>query len=417
MQRIDVLDVLRGFALLGLPLMNLVAFSMPFSAYINPQAFHGDNTLNHFWFSLFYIFADQKFMGIFSVLFGAGLALLYEKFKSEPSVEKQRGAGTIYIRLFVLLIFGYLHLNYLWSGDILMFYAAWGMVLFPFIGSSKKGLTILFVVLYSIVILGALGTRFDAEGLSQNELSQISVFFKPTVEQAEHLIEIYRGSLSDIANFESSLTVDDKEMGMGVLLILMMDSISALVRAGAMIALGFLLYKNGFLTGKWSEKSYKMSALIGIAIGIIVSYLGLIYNYSHDYSDPQQYFGLGNTFIVISSPFMVLGYIALVQILLNRSRFARWTQAVAKVGRMALTMYLMQSVIGVFLFWGVGLAWFGHVDRTELVFITLCIALTQISIASIWLKYFQYGPMEWLWRCLTYRSFVNILKLRKPELA
>ena len=74
MQRIDVLDVLRGIALLGLPLMNLVAFSMPYMAYSSPQAFHGENSLNHLWFSLFYIFADQKIMGIFSVLFGAGLA-------------------------------------------------------------------------------------------------------------------------------------------------------------------------------------------------------------------------------------------------------------------------------------------------------------------------------------------------------
>ena len=182
-----------------------------------------------------------------------------------------------------------------------------------------------------------------------------------------------------------------------------------------MITLGFLLYKNGFLTGSWNEKAYKRAAAIGIGVGTAVSLTGLIYNYSHEYMDLSQYFGLGNTFIVISSPFMVLGYIALVQLLVRQTKAVIWSKPVARVGRMALTMYLMQSCIGVFLFWGVGLAWFGQVDRAELVIISVCIGALQLSIANLWLKYFQFGPMEWLWRCLTYRSFVNILNVRKAE--
>ena len=415
MPRIDVLDVFRGFALLGLPLMNLVAFSMPFPAYVNPQAFHGENTLNHIWFSVFYVFADQKFMGIFSVLFGAGLALLHEKFEAEDNPKVQRGSGTIYIRLFVLLVFGYLHMTYLWSGDVLMLYAAWGMCLFPLVGVSQRGLSICFAVLYSIVVVSALGANIDVAALNEQSYQQFMLLFIPSAEQAQQMTNIYQGSLADIAQFENTLTLDGKEIPLDVFMPLLMESISGMVRAGAMISLGFLVYKNGFLTGGWSRKTYQLTATIGVGLSIVISAAGLIYNYGHDYRDPAQYYDIGNTFIVISSPFMVLGYIALIQLLHTSGKLVKCSKAVSKVGQMALTMYLMQSLISVFLFWGIGLSWYGQVDRTELVVIALCIGLFQLTIASLWLSFFKYGPMEWLWRCLTYRSLVGIVKTPKPK--
>ena len=417
MQRIDSLDVLRGLALLGLPLMNLVAFSMPFMAYSTPQAFHGDNGLNHFWFSLFYVLADQKFMGLFSILFGAGIALLYEKFNTENK-EKPRGGGTIYIRLFVLLFFGYLHMTYLWSGDVLMIYAAWGMVLFPFVGASVKGLTTWFVVFYALVILFSLfGMSLNPEALSEEVQQQLMFWLIPTAEQIELITQVYRGSMDDIVTFESTLTVDGKPMDDSVVWLLFMEACSGIFRAGAMIAFGFLLYKNGFLTGSWSTQRYKQIAIFGISVGIVISTAGLLYNYNHDYSDPFKYFGIGSTVIIVSSPFMILGYIALVHCLLKGEVLSRWSKPVANVGRMALTMYLMQSFIGVFIFWGVGLGWFASVDRTGLVIIAIGIGALQLSLATLWLKLFAYGPTEWLWRCLTYRSFVSVFRSRNPELA
>ena len=163
-------------------------------------------------------------MGIFSVLFGAGIALLYERFKSEPNAEKQRGGGTIYIRLFVLLMFGYLHMIYLWSGDVLMIYAAWGMFLFPFIGASKKGLMVLFVILYSIVVLSVLGTRFEPENLPVMAYEQLKGLYLPTAAQVEQIVNIYHGTRADITHFESSLTINGKEPKLEVFIILVMET-------------------------------------------------------------------------------------------------------------------------------------------------------------------------------------------------
>ena len=411
MQRIDVLDVLRGLALLGLPLMNLVAFSMPYMAYNSPQAFHGENGVNHFWFSLFYIFADQKFMGIFSVLFGAGLILLYEKFKSEHNPVIQRGSGTIYIRLLILLGFGYLHGHYLWSGDILFFYAAWGMALFPFMGASVKGLTIGFFLLYGITLISAsYGAAIDPELLSVQVQQQISHLFNPGADQIAYMIEVYHGTRDDINTFESTFIQDGQELSLAAIWPLFMESLSAIFRAGSMMLLGLLLYKNGFLIGAWSKQTYKWVARFGITSGVTISVLGLLYNYSHGYQDAFKYFGIGNSFVLISSPLMVVGYIALVQVLLKSAKSKVWSQALAKVGRMALSLYLMQSVIGVYLFWGMGLSWYGQVDRTELVMIAVAIGVVQITLATWWLTYFRYGPMEWLWRSLAYRSFEGFIR-------
>ena len=315
------------------------------------------------------------------------------------------------MRLFVLLGFGFLHGEYLWSGDILFFYAAWGMVLFPFIGASLKGLSIGFVLLYGITLLAnSYGAATDPASISMEVQQQISHLFLPSAEQVEHMIKVYQGTRDDIRGFESTFIQDGKELGLDAIWPLFMESLSAIFRIGAMMCLGLLLYKNGFLTGNWSKPAYKWVAKFGIISGMIISIVGLLYNYSHGYQDAFKYFGIGNSFVLISSPLMVVAYIALIQILVKSDMSKLWSQPLAKVGRMALSMYLMQSVIGVYLFWGIGLGWYGQVDRTELVLIAIVIAAVQLVLASWWLKAFRYGPMEWLWRSLTYRSFEPLIR-------
>jgi uncharacterized protein len=126
-QRIEGIDLLRGFALLGLPTMNMVVFSMPSSAYINPTSFTELSFLNDFLFSFFHLFSDQKFMGLFALLFGASILLLTNKSKGSG----KRPSFIHYSRMFWLFVFGILHSLYLWDGDVLALYAILGCLLYP----------------------------------------------------------------------------------------------------------------------------------------------------------------------------------------------------------------------------------------------------------------------------------------------
>ncbi len=409
MKRIDSLDVLRGFALLGLPLMNLVTFAMPMSAYLNPNSFHGESISNQFWFSFLNLFADQKFMGIFSILFGAGLALLYQKFKSEQVAEKPRGSSTIYIRLALLFVIGYLHITYVWSGDVLTLYAIWGMLVFPLIGTSNKGLLTLFLFLYGLISLISLfGMNIDLTALSTLEAEQLKLFFIPSPEQLQQLAQIYHGSMTDIQAFEYNFTLSDQEMSLNAMKPMIMMSLVGIFRAGAMMFLGIYLFNIGFLQGKLESTTYKKYVIFGLFIGLSITAAGLLYNYSYGW-DIEAYFSFGNAFVTLGSPFIVMSYIAAIHLLLKKPNVAQFSYLISNTGRMALSLYLLQSIVGVALFYGIGLSWYDLLDRADLVLIWAVMAVTQMALAYLWLSIFQIGPVEWIWRSFTYRKLMPLL--------
>ncbi|RLV58535.1 DUF418 domain-containing protein [Parashewanella curva] len=400
MPRIDSIDTLRGFALLGLPLMNLLVFAAPMAAYINPNVHLSDSPLNHFIFSFLQIFADQKFMGIFSVLFGVGLVLLYEKLKQQD----EYGTGTIYLRLAVLMVFGFLHATYLWSGDILLIYAIGGMLIYPFIGAGKKSLLVVFSFFYVLVILlSTLASGFDSSELTPLAKYQIDVYFNPSHVQNQAILDIFLGSMDEIHRFYNTVTLDGQELDLQAALPIGMFSFAAIFRAYAMMLLGIFLYKTGFATGLASIGKYRFWSFFGLLIGGVITAFGLVVNYGHDFNDAGIFFSYGNVFVTLGSPLMVVGYIALFHLPLHKGQTV-WSVSFARVGKMALSFYLLQSVICVSVFYGVGLGWFGSLARWELLLFAIGLALLQLSIAKVWLTYFKQGPMEWLWRSITYRQ-------------
>ncbi|WP_133405527.1 DUF418 domain-containing protein [Parashewanella tropica] len=408
MPRIDSIDTLRGFALLGLPLMNLLVFATPVAAYMNPNVHLSDSPLNHFIFSFLQIFADQKFMGIFSVLFGVGLVLLHEKLKQQQTVKY--GTGTIYLRLFVLMVIGYLHVTYLWAGDILFVYAVGGMLIYPFIGVGKKSLFVIFGIIYALVVLmSTLGSGFDTTALTPLAKAQIEESFNPSLEQIQQFHNIFLGSMADINQFYEQITLDGQDIELQVLITQFMFSLAAIFRAYAMMVLGIFLYKAGFVTGQASIGQYRFWSVFGLLVGGAITVVGLVVNYGHDFDDVGIFYSYGNVFVTLGSPLMVVGYIALFHWVLNKGQ-TLWSMALARVGRMALSFYLLQSVICVSVFYGVGFGWFGSLARWELVLFALGLAGLQLGIAKLWLTYFKQGPMEWLWRSITYRQLAPLLK-------
>jgi uncharacterized protein len=191
--RIQTLDLLRGIAILGLPLMNMVAFAMPTAAYFNPNVFDGSSALNHFIYSFFNMFANQKFMGLFSLLFGAGIILLSER-------RKALGKSTVsahYARMFWLFIFGALHFWFIWAGDILTLYAVIACLVFPMYKSSVKFLFIITFISLSLSVFLSSNSYVTSLVLGAAGKAEILQEFDPT---EAHLRKLKEQKLSSSYN-------------------------------------------------------------------------------------------------------------------------------------------------------------------------------------------------------------------------
>ena len=156
-ERIASLDVLRGLAVLGIMIMNIQAFAMPMAAYSNPTAYGDLSGINFFIWLVSYLFVDQKFLSMFSLLFGAGICLFADRVEARSG----RSAGLHYRRMFWLLLFGLVHAYFLWSGDVLVTYALCGLVIFFLRNRSPRTLVIIGLAVFSVasVIYTAIGMR------------------------------------------------------------------------------------------------------------------------------------------------------------------------------------------------------------------------------------------------------------------
>lgn len=408
--RIQTLDMLRGIAILGLPLMNMVAFAMPTAAYFNPNVFDGSSSLNHFIYSLFNIFANQKFLGLFSLLFGAGIILLAER-------RKALGKGTVlahYTRMFWLFIFGALHFWFLWAGDILTLYAVIACLVFPMYKSSTKFLFIITFISLSLSVFLSSNSYVTSVALGPAGKAEILQEFAPT---EEHLRKLKEQKLSSSYNtnmleyrslflqgFEEDIAVDTEENSANDQL-----ALSNILKVFGLMTLGMLLYRTGFLTGKRSHTEYQLMAQFGLIIGMSFTLAGLFWNYSNNW-EAQAFFKYGIMLSSIGSIAMTIAYVALIVLAKKKDFFGKFASLIENVGRMALTNYLMQSFICIFIFYGFALGLYGSLTRLGLIPIIIVMCALQIYFSKYWLSLFVQGPFEWLLRTL---SNFRIQTLRK----
>ncbi len=398
-ERIASLDILRGFAVLGILVMNIQNFSMISAAYLNPMAYGDLTGINKLVWMLSHLFADLKFMGLFSILFGAGLILFTERLET-----KGRKPGGVYFRrMFWLLIIGAIHGYLFWSGDILFSYAVCGFLLFFFRKMKARSLMIL-----GVLVLGAGSLLYLLSGLSlpfwpEQSVQQTLLSWKPEPSFYEREIALLTGSFAEQLQFRIPETIKFQTF-------LFFFFIGW--RAGGMMLIGMALYKWRILTAERSPAFYTRLMAGGFLLGLAVIGTGIQQNFAANWSLEFSMF-LGMQYNYWGSLAMVAGYIGLLMLFSKSGTRSGLKNALAATGRMAFTNYLMQTVICTWIFYGHGLGLFGRVERWGQILIVFAIWGIQLVLSPLWLRYFRYGPVEWLWRSLTYVKLQSMVYGRK----
>ncbi len=390
-KRIVSLDILRGFAILGILVMNIQSFSMPEAAYLNPDAY-GDLTGVNYWaWVISHVFFDLKFMAIFSILFGAGVVLF-----SEKAVEKRgKSAGLHYRRNFWLLIIGLAHAHLIWHGDILVPYAICAFLVYLFRNWRPRTMLIAAALFLMVPIAFNLMSGLTIEYWPEENVKELLKTWKPTTEAIQAEIAAFTGTWGEQFAKRSSIA---QNLETFVFLIYFFWRVTGLM------LIGMALYKWGFLSAQKSKRYYTRGFMISWIIGLPIVIFGVVQNFQHDWSIQYSFF-LGSQYNYVGSLLVSFGFICLVMLLAKSDGFSWIKDRLAAVGQMALTNYLMQSIIGTFIFYGWGLSYFGQVDRVGLLPIVIGIWVIQLLWSRPWLNRFRFGPFEWFWRSLTYWKF------------
>jgi uncharacterized protein len=409
-ERLGAVDVLRGFALLGILPINIYSIAMPALASSNPLLWGGAGIHLGTWIFTHIVF-ELKFMAIFTMLFGAGLILMTER-------AEARGAALgkiFYRRMLWLLVIGLIHSYFIWYGDILVNYALCGMLLFPLRRLRPRTLVALACIFLGIslaVILGldvgrsrlqqaaeraearlAAGeTLTDDEARARQAWAEKVAKAHSGPEEVADELRIFRGGYRGI--FEKRLP-----------LVLAMQTFMwialAVWRTGGLMLLGMALMKWGFLRGVRDERSYKRWALVGYGLGLPIVVFGVARLVVREF-DPLYYWGAGIFYNYLGSVLVGVAHAAVVMLAVKRRWLAALAVRLAAVGRMTLTNYLMHSILLTTVFYGYGFGLYGHVDRFYLMGFVLTVWWLQLYLSPVWLHRFRFGPVEWLWRSLTY---------------
>jgi uncharacterized protein len=393
LQRIATLDIVRGIAVMGILAMNIVAFAMPFQAYMNPTAYGLESNADLASWVFSFIFIDGKMRGLFSFLFGASTLLVIER--AEAAGESP--ARIHYMRMLWLLVFGLLHFYFIWFGDILALYAQTGLILFFFRKLSVKallrwgiGLVLLQTVLFAFFAFGAqylAHTPNLAPDQAETWRSMQEGFAPLTGQALADELALYRGPYGGLVHERLVEHLGKPFTGTPLFL----------AETLGYMLLGMAALKSGFFRGTWAIERYRKWALTCLGIGVPV-YAALAY------LTVTQGFATENIFLFSIAgttafrPVMVVGIAALV-IILTRNGGAL-VERIAAAGRAAFTNYLGTSILMTTLFYGYGFGAYGSLSRIQLWIPVLGMWALMLLWSKPWLERFRYGPFEWLWRTL-----------------
>ncbi len=390
-ERIVSLDILRGFAILGILIMNIQSFSMIGATYLNPTAYGDFTGINKIVWSISHVLADSKFMAIFSILFGAGILLFTDRLKAKGI----KSLNIHYRRTFWLLVIGLLHAYLLWYGDILVAYAMSALWVVLLRKKKPKTLFIVGLIVVSIASLFYLFTGFSIPYMPEDSIQGMMEGWLPSAEAISREISIYTSSY--LGQMEIRIPESIK---MQTFLFFFYTG----WRTSGLMLIGMALYKSGILSTQKSKLFYIKMIVIGLVMGYLIVGFGLYKNFVHNFSMEYSFF-LGSQFNYWGSILVSLGYIGLVMFLIKSYKKGWLANSLQAVGQTALSNYLIQTIIGTLIFYGHGFALFGKIERWQQIVIVFGIWTIQLIISPIWIKYFKFGPFEWLWRSLTYWEF------------
>lgn len=388
-ERVVAIDVLRGFALMGILLVNVGAFAMVGAAYLNPFA-NGRLEGAEFWaWAAVHLLAEAKFLTLFSVLFGAGIAMI-----SDRMAERGLPAapGLHYRRHLWLLAIGLAHAHLIWMGDILVPYALCGMLLYPLRNLRPRRSLGLGACMIAVVLPLWGGFAATIPYWPEEDRATQEQEWAPSREAMDEEIEAYRGGWLEQQPLRS-----EEALGMETVVFLTFF----LWRAGGAMLVGMALYRWGVLSAARSPGFYKRMAVAGAGLGLPAILLGMAYNVRAGFAMDASMFQ-GPLFNYVGSLGVAAAYLGLVMLAVRSGWMAGLQRRLAAAGRMALTNYVAQSVVCTLVFYGHGLGLFARLSRPEQLGVVAVVWALQLLWSPWWLARFRFGPLEWAWRTAAY---------------
>lgn len=397
-ERIGTLDFIRGIAVMGILAANIVAFGQPFDAYMYPAAFLVDPSDPGGWqWIAQFVLIDGKMRGLFTLLFGAGMMLFMERAWASGATRRLQ-----LWRLFILMLFGMIHFYLIWPGDILFYYAVLGFVATACLRWTIKTQAWVGLAGYMVGVLFYAATMSmpwliadtgfgKAEGMDEARASleqgMVDALARSQVPNA--LIE--SGNYAGLVAWRLS---EQWSEPLSNVLLFAFETLPLMV-------LGMALYRIGFFSGgiaratllRWGWIGVVAGGLGHLAIGLAVQAGGFTY-----YGTLAAFVGWSP----LPRLWMVLGLAALL-VVWAPTATGWFGDRVRAAGRAAFTNYLGTSVVMMFVFHGWGLGLFGELNRPQLYLVVVLTCGLMLAWSKPWLDRYRYGPLEWLWRCLTYR--------------
>jgi uncharacterized protein len=415
-QRITLLDSLRGIAILGILLMNIPGFGLAVPLGNDPSILNEWGTVNYYVWYFVSWFPDGTQRAIFSMLFGAGILLFVGG--KENNLPGTLPADYFFRRQLWLMVFSLFDVFVLlWHGDILLDYACFGMIMYSFRKLPAKklligaGLCFIFMMarenrdLYETKTKIAEGERIAAIDTTITKLSllqkekldaMLSMKERSTMASKTKRMELSKektlGSYADLYEYRTLRYTD-------VLVEWIYFKIWDVL---LFMFLGMAFFKLGILTGEAPVKTYALFCIIGLGAGLFLSYLRLQHIIDIKFNWYEYTKNSSFSFYELTRLLRSLGILGLVMLLYKSGVFKWFFEMLRPVGQMAFTNYLMQSTMCGLFFFGIGLGYFGKLERFEVYLFVVAIWMLQIIYSNIWLRYFRFGPFEWLWRSLTY---------------
>lgn len=394
-QRITSIDTVRGVAVLGILVMNVIGMAFAGAAYLNPMYTGGAEPMNIGLWAAAYITIDGKMRALFAMLFGASLLLMAEGGLPQDATRRHVA------RMAVLFVLGLLHGSLLWSGDILLPFALAGLAIWPFRNLPVSRLFLAGVVALGLqaainLMFGMQAMRMEAAAALPGAPAEVieawnslrgATFTDP--EDVAREITMYRGSLADI------LAIRHEAVMFARLFLLPFEF---LIEAVGLMFIGMGLYRLGWWQGTRDARSYRRLAIrlipAGWALGALLAVA------FHQAGFEAAAFYITDAARILVAPALAIGYAAAVIALVKSGALPRLVARLAACGRMALSNYLLASILTNLVFTGIGLGLYGTLSRAGAYVVVLAIWALQLAWSKPWLERFRYGPFEWLWRSL-----------------
>jgi len=409
--RIETLDVLRGFAVLGILLLNILMFGQVSFYYLNPSVIEGTLTDWIIW-ALIDISAEGAMRALFSILFGAGVLLF----------TKNKPASFHFKRSLWLLCFGIVDAYFLlWFGDILILYALISFVLYVFKELKPQTLLIISIVLLAFNSLISFGTVKLLHEIKDIDQKNTIFNLKISEDEKKDLIE-----LRDLVYGVFNPTPDDirkelnqrKESYISAFIWNMHEKnlaiksyiFSSFWDVLSVMILGMSLFKYRILQGGLSSLFYLRLTIVGFLVGFSVN----SFEVWSAFDSNNSIFASRITSLTydVGRLGMAFSYLGLIILIIKFDKALKFRYHLSNVGKMALTNYLLQSIFGLILFSGAGFSLVGELSRSQLYIVVFCIWIYQLSFSSWWMSRYNFGPFEWIWRGLTYSKFPKLIKAK-----